>query len=46
MPVEALLVFLPLGAIFNAIVALYTIPIAIRYGNVIMSRKNYNKKEV
>ena len=29
MPQEAVLLFLPLGAIFNAIVALYTIPIAI-----------------
>ena len=38
MPVEAVIVFLPLGAIFNAIVALYTIPIAIGIAAVIMSR--------
>ena len=38
MPVEAVLVFLPLGAIFNAIVALYTIPIAIIITIVILSR--------
>ncbi len=31
MPQEAVLAFLPLGAIFNAIVALYTIPIG-NYG--------------
>jgi riboflavin transporter FmnP len=38
MPQEAVLVFLPLGAIFNAIVALYTIPISIAITAAIMSR--------
>jgi riboflavin transporter FmnP len=38
MPQEAVLVFLPLGAIFNAIVALYTVPIAIAITVAIMSR--------
>jgi riboflavin transporter FmnP len=38
MPQEAVLAFLPLGAIFNAIVALYTIPIAIAVTAAVMSR--------
>ena len=38
MPQEAVLIFLPLGAIFNAIVALYTVPIAIGITAAIMSR--------
>jgi riboflavin transporter FmnP len=35
---EPVLVFLPLGAIFNAIVALYTVPIAIGIAAAILSR--------
>ncbi len=38
MPQEAVLAFLPLGAIFNAIVTLYTIPIAIGVTVAVMSR--------
>ena len=38
MPQEAVLAFLPLGAIFNGIVALYTIPIAIGIAAAVMSR--------
>jgi riboflavin transporter FmnP len=38
MPQPAALAFLPLGAIFNAIVALYTIPIAIGITAAVMSR--------
>ncbi len=38
MPQEAVLAFLPLGAIFNAIVALYTVPIAIGITVAVMSR--------
>ncbi|MCL5877827.1 MAG: ECF transporter S component [Candidatus Bathyarchaeota archaeon] len=41
MPQEAVLVFLPLGAIFNAIVALYTIPIAIAITALVMSRVKF-----
>jgi riboflavin transporter FmnP len=37
-PQDAVLAFLPLGAIFNAIVALYTIPIAIVVTVAVMSR--------
>jgi riboflavin transporter FmnP len=37
-PQDAVLAFLPLGAIFNAIVALYTIPIAIGVTVAVMSR--------
>ena len=38
MPQEAVVVFLPLGAVFNAIVAAYTIPIAIGITAAISSR--------
>ena len=42
MPQEAVLLFLPLGAIFNAIVALYTIPIAIGITAAIITRVKIN----
>ena len=45
MPPEAVLLFLPLGAIFNAIVALYTIPIAIGI-TVAIIIKNKNIKKI
>ena len=42
MPQEAVLLFLPLGAIFNAIVALYTIPISIGITAAIITRVKIN----